>query len=63
MLATVIATITDRDITPWETLKDLSGSTVLLACNITTFYVLILVPGGIYAFNHISVGLIQQITR
>lgn len=58
----VVTTVIDRETILWKTLKDTSASAVPLACNLSTFHVLILYPDSIYAFNHISGQLTERVS-
>lgn len=60
--STVIATVQDTELISWERLKQSSGSSVPLACNLSAFHVLVLYPGSVYAFNQISGQLTQRLT-
>lgn len=57
----VTTTVIDRETILWKTLKETSASAVPLACNLSTFHVLILYPDSVYAFNHISGQLTERI--
>eukprot|EP00178_Gracilaria_changii_P025839 TRINITY_DN793_c1_g3_i1.p1 TRINITY_DN793_c1_g3~~TRINITY_DN793_c1_g3_i1.p1 ORF type:complete len:998 (+),score=142.32 TRINITY_DN793_c1_g3_i1:347-3340(+) len=59
--STVIASIVDTETISWTTLKGVSGSSVPLACNLSSFHVLVLYPSAMYAFNHISGNLTQKV--
>lgn len=59
--STVMASVVDKATIPWSTLKETTGSSVPLACNLSAFHVLVLYPGSVYAFNHISGQLTQRI--
>ncbi|KAI0564055.1 hypothetical protein FGB62_30g029 [Gracilaria domingensis] len=59
--STVMASIVDTETISWTTLKGVSGSSVPLACNLSSFHVLVLYPGAMYAFNHISGRLTQKV--
>lgn len=59
--STVIASIVDTESISWATLKSASRSSVPLACNLSAFHVLVLYPGSVYAFNHISGRLTQRV--
>lgn len=59
--STVIASLADRDTIAWSVLKDTSDSAVPLSCNLSAFHVLVLYPGAVYAFNHISGRLTQRL--
>lgn len=60
--STVIASVQDTEFISWERLKQTSGSSVPLACNLSAFHVLVLYPGSVYAFNQISGQLTQKLT-
>lgn len=60
--STVIASIQDMELISWSSLKEASGSAVPLACNLTSFHVLVLYPSSVFAFNQISGQLTQRIT-
>lgn len=59
--STVIASIVDTESISWATLQSASLSSVPLACNLSAFHVLVLYPGSVYAFNHISGRLTQRV--
>lgn len=58
----VIASVQDMELISWSKLKRTSGSSVPLACNLSAFHVLVLYPGSVFAFNHISGRLTQRVT-
>lgn len=59
--ASVVASVVDKATLTWGALKDAAGSGAPLAVNLTTWHVLVLYPGSIYAFNHISGSLTQRL--
>lgn len=55
------ANITEKFVIGWDLLKQKSGSAVPMACNLSMYHILVLYPGSIYAFNHLSGELTQEI--
>jgi hypothetical protein len=57
----ISASVTEKSVISWQTLKDKSGSSAPIACNLSTFHILVLYPGSVYAYNQISGELTQQL--
>jgi Pep3/Vps18/deep orange family len=56
----ITATVTEKTVLTWQCLKAASGSSVPVACNLSSFHVLVLYPGCVYAYNQIS-GVLAQV--
>lgn len=58
---TVRASIVEKTAISWEVLKEVSGSGVPMACNLSTYHTLVLYPASVYAYNQISGELTQML--